>query len=167
MKRSSPTSPSFLVAWPMVLRMRMRWRMLRRRSLSGWKRLGSTATSFRNRKGGGCFTREARAEEFPDRGPRSVRAAVWDHERADAALGREFRIQNSEFRKRGRGSSTAGYVTVTPDLHFLVSGKIKEEFENGRDYYRLNGEMIRLPENPAHRPMAEALGWHNEERYLG
>lgn len=61
----------------------------------------------------------------------------------------------------------SGYVTVTPDLHFLVSGKIKEEFENGRDYYRLNGETIRLPENPAHRPMAESLERDNEERYLG
>ena len=61
----------------------------------------------------------------------------------------------------------SGYVTVTPDLNFLVSGKIKEEFENGRDDYRLNGERIRLPENPAHRPMVESLAWHNEERYLG
>ena len=54
-----------------------------------------------------------------------------------------------------------------PDPNFLVSGKIREEFENGRDDYRLNGERIRLPENPAHRPMAESLVWHNEERFLG
>ena len=31
----------------------------------------------------------------------------------------------------------AGYVTVTPDLHFEVSRRIKEEFDNGRHYYEL------------------------------
>ena len=31
----------------------------------------------------------------------------------------------------------AGYVTITPDLHFAVSRRIKEEFENGRQYYEL------------------------------
>ena len=32
-----------------------------------------------------------------------------------------------------------GYVTVTPDKRFLVSKAIKAEFENGRDYYALDG----------------------------
>ena len=36
----------------------------------------------------------------------------------------------------------AGYVTVTPDLHFEVSRRIKEEFENGRHYYALHGQPI-------------------------
>ena len=36
----------------------------------------------------------------------------------------------------------AGYVTVTPDLHFEVSRRIKEEFENGREYYALHGRLI-------------------------
>jgi putative restriction endonuclease len=31
----------------------------------------------------------------------------------------------------------AGYVTVTPDLRFEVSPRIREEFENGRHYYAL------------------------------
>lgn len=35
-----------------------------------------------------------------------------------------------------------GYVTVTPDYHFEVSKRIKEEFENGRDYYALNGKSF-------------------------
>ncbi|MCA1732305.1 MAG: HNH endonuclease, partial [Acidobacteria bacterium] len=61
----------------------------------------------------------------------------------------------------------AGYVTVTPEHRFLVSRKIKEEFENGRDYYALDGSAIRLPFAPAHQPLAEALSWHNEERFLG
>lgn len=61
----------------------------------------------------------------------------------------------------------AGYVTVTPDLHFEVSRRIKEEFENGHEYYELHGSSIRLPSNPLHHPAVEALWWHNEERYLG
>lgn len=60
-----------------------------------------------------------------------------------------------------------GYVTVAPDYHFLVSRRIKEEFENGRDYYALHGSPIRLPQNAAHHPAADALIWHNEQRYLG
>jgi putative restriction endonuclease len=60
-----------------------------------------------------------------------------------------------------------GYVTVTPDYHFLVSGRIKEEFENGRDYYAMHGSPIRLPENVADRPAAAALSWHNEQRFRG
>ena len=30
----------------------------------------------------------------------------------------------------------AGYLTVTPKHKIEVSGRIKEEFENGREYYR-------------------------------
>jgi putative restriction endonuclease len=32
-----------------------------------------------------------------------------------------------------------GYVTVTPKMRFEVSRRIKEEFENGHDYYALHG----------------------------
>lgn len=60
-----------------------------------------------------------------------------------------------------------GYVTVTPDYHFEVSRRIKEEFENGRDYYALHGSTIRLPDRSLHHPAVEALRWHNEERFRG
>jgi len=33
-----------------------------------------------------------------------------------------------------------GYVTVTPDLRVHVSKRIREEFENGRDYYAHQGK---------------------------
>jgi HNH endonuclease len=39
------------------------------------------------------------------------------------------------FRRDIHSLFDAGYVTVTPDYHFEVSRRIKEEFENGRDYY--------------------------------
>ncbi|MEQ8745517.1 HNH endonuclease [Pyruvatibacter sp.] len=56
----------------------------------------------------------------------------------------------------------AGYVTVTPDLHFEVSRRIKEEFDNGRHYYELHGQTIHAPEDALRRPDLEALRWHNE-----
>jgi putative restriction endonuclease len=61
----------------------------------------------------------------------------------------------------------SGYVTVTPEYRFEVSRRIKEEFENGRDYYALHGSRIRLPQDIAHRPAVESLIWHNEQRYQG
>jgi len=38
-----------------------------------------------------------------------------------------------------------GYVTITPDYHFEVSRRIREDFENGRDYYAMNGRTLVLP----------------------
>ncbi|XZQ31046.1 HNH endonuclease [Rhodobacter capsulatus] len=61
----------------------------------------------------------------------------------------------------------AGYVTVTPELRFEVSGRIKEEFDNGVHYYALHGKSIEMPDNPGHRPDASALTWHNENRFNG
>jgi putative restriction endonuclease len=61
----------------------------------------------------------------------------------------------------------AGYVTVTPDLHFEVSRRIKEEFENGRHYYELHGKPIRPPDDALSRPDPQALRWHNEHAYRG
>lgn len=61
----------------------------------------------------------------------------------------------------------AGYVTVSPSLRFEVSGKIREEFENGRHYYALHGQPLAVPRNSIHRPDPGALGWHNEHVYKG
>jgi putative restriction endonuclease len=61
----------------------------------------------------------------------------------------------------------SGYVTITPDLKFEVSRKIKEEFNNGKHYYALHGEKIVVPANVSLRPDPGALQWHNEHRYQG
>jgi len=60
-----------------------------------------------------------------------------------------------------------GYVTVTPDLVLEVSRRIREEYENGRDYYRLHGGPVRPPGNLMHRPSVEYLRWHNERVFRG
>lgn len=58
-----------------------------------------------------------------------------------------------------------GYVTVTPDLRFEVSRRIREEFENGRHYYALHGQEVASPSSLIHKPDPEALRWHNSERF--
>jgi len=60
-----------------------------------------------------------------------------------------------------------GYLTVTPEYTIEVSRRIKEEFDNGREYYGLHGGQIQLPEGPARRPAAEFLKWHNDKVYQG
>jgi putative restriction endonuclease len=58
-----------------------------------------------------------------------------------------------------------GYLTVSPDYHVEVSRRLKDEFDNGKEYYALHGKTILLPGNPAFRPSTEQLIWHNEQRY--
>lgn len=61
-----------------------------------------------------------------------------------------------------------GYLTVTEDLHIEVSEKIREKYENGREYYQHRGKpLLKVPGNTAERPSGEFLRWHNEHVYLG
>ena len=61
-----------------------------------------------------------------------------------------------------------GYVTVTPGDHcFVVSHRLRDDYENGRTYYAMHGHPIHLPQNPADYPRPEYLQWHAEERYKG
>ena len=58
----------------------------------------------------------------------------------------------------------AGYWTVTRARRIVVSGRIKKEFENGRDYYRFHGEKLMVePGKPAESPDAGYLDWHNDK----
>ncbi len=60
-----------------------------------------------------------------------------------------------------------GYATVTPDLRFWVSHRIREEFENGRDYYALDGQKLRPPTRPELAPSREFLEWHGDNVFRG
>lgn len=61
-----------------------------------------------------------------------------------------------------------GYVTVTPELNIEVSRRIKEEFENGRDYYVLHGKTMQsVPPSIQDRPAQEFIQYHNEQVYAG
>jgi putative restriction endonuclease len=59
-----------------------------------------------------------------------------------------------------------GYVTVTPDYRLHVSRRIREEFENGRDYYALDNKLIALPAKSEHQPDRLALEWHADSVFL-
>jgi putative restriction endonuclease len=60
-----------------------------------------------------------------------------------------------------------GYVTISPNLEFEVSKKIREEYENGRDYYAYHGKDVTVPGDPRGHPDRTALVWHNENRFKG
>ncbi len=55
-----------------------------------------------------------------------------------------------------------GYVTIRPDLTFVVSHRLKDEFDNGRVYYALQGTRIRVPSDPHQRPDRELLEWYGD-----
>jgi len=56
-----------------------------------------------------------------------------------------------------------GLITITEKLNIKVSKKIREKYENGRDYYSLQGGKLRaFPENDRDRPSIELLRWHNQ-----
>ncbi len=55
-----------------------------------------------------------------------------------------------------------GYLTIDADqLKVVVSSRIREEFENGRDYYHLHGRALRLPRETDSLPSHEYLAFHN------
>lgn len=54
-----------------------------------------------------------------------------------------------------------GYLTVDPqDRCIAVSKRIKEEFENGKDYYKLEGLALREPAAAWAKPSPENLEYH-------
>ena len=61
----------------------------------------------------------------------------------------------------------AGYVTIDLDLRFVVSERVKSDFNNGSEYRRLHGARLAVPARPGWAPSREALAWHNGERFLG
>ena len=60
-----------------------------------------------------------------------------------------------------------GLITITPDLYVEVSEKIKEEYENGREYYAYHGKKLTtVPVTTEERPSREFLRWHNEHIFV-
>jgi putative restriction endonuclease len=59
-----------------------------------------------------------------------------------------------------------GYITITPDYRLEVSKRLKEEFNNGKIYYDMNGRrLIMTPELSRDKPNTDFLRWHNERIY--
>ena len=61
----------------------------------------------------------------------------------------------------------AGLVTVEPDLRIRISGRIRDQYFNGKAYYRLDKqELTVLPTHGDDRPNPEFLRWHNNHRFV-
>jgi putative restriction endonuclease len=55
-----------------------------------------------------------------------------------------------------------GLIGVTPDHSLRVSERIHEEWENGREYYALEGRDVRPARDAGLRASRDALAWHME-----
>ncbi len=53
-----------------------------------------------------------------------------------------------------------GYLTITPDLTIRASRRLRDEFNNGEDYRRLDGQRLWVPPTVARQPHPELLEWH-------
>jgi putative restriction endonuclease len=61
-----------------------------------------------------------------------------------------------------------GYITINSELKVEVSKKIKEEFENGREYYQYHGKSLAiLPQRVLDKPSVQYIEWRNENIYKG
>ncbi|GAB3930985.1 HNH endonuclease [Larkinella terrae] len=57
-----------------------------------------------------------------------------------------------------------GYITVTPNFKIEISKRIREEFENGKEYYQYHGKsLLILPELEINKPSPFYLEYHNDK----
>jgi putative restriction endonuclease len=59
-----------------------------------------------------------------------------------------------------------GYVTITPDYEFRASRRLREEFENGEEYFAMQSGDLWLPTRTEDRPDREFLEWHHDVMFL-
>lgn len=60
----------------------------------------------------------------------------------------------------------SGLITVEPDMTIRVSRRIRDSWFNGKAYYRIDREPLRvIPEDVSMRPDPVFLKWHNDNRY--
>jgi len=48
-----------------------------------------------------------------------------------------------------------------------LAARLKDEFDNGKEYYALQGRNIVVPDSLIFRPSEEQLAWHNQNVYRG
>lgn len=61
-----------------------------------------------------------------------------------------------------------GYLTITNDFKVEVSSRIKEEFQNGKEYYKYHGnDLLILPDREIDKPNENYIDWHNTNIYRG
>ena len=59
-----------------------------------------------------------------------------------------------------------GYLTVTPEYKIEVSRRIKEKFNNGKNYYLFHGkDLYTTPKLSEEKPNIEFIKWHNYYKF--
>ena len=58
-------------------------------------------------------------------------------------------------------------MAIDPSYRFFGSSKVKDVFNNGEEYRRLDGKTLRLPAKQTDWPDPTLLRWHNDNRFLG
>ena len=62
----------------------------------------------------------------------------------------------------------SGYLTKTDEYKVEVSTRIKEEFQNGKEYYQYHGkDLLILPDRTVDKPEKKYIDWHNSNIYRG
>ncbi len=59
-----------------------------------------------------------------------------------------------------------GYLSVDPQHRLAVSPRLRDEFDNGEEFYSRSNTVIALPERPIDRPRREFLEWHRDQVFL-
>ena len=55
-----------------------------------------------------------------------------------------------------------GYITINPEFKIEVSNRIRDEFNNGREYYQHHGKkLLNLPKSDNNKPSLLYLEYHN------
>lgn len=126
---------------------------------------------MRARLGQGAFrvlVTEAYARRCAVTGERTLPALEAAHIKPFSKSGPHLTVNGLLMRSDLHKLFDLGYISVTPQLHVEVSRKIKEEYENGRDYYALHGRQLAvIPATLKDRPSDQFLQWHNQNVYLG
>jgi putative restriction endonuclease len=82
------------------------------------------------------------------------------------AEGGEHRVENGlALRTDLHRLFDRGYVGFDEQRRLVVSRRLKEEYQNGKVYYEMQGQALRLPSGG--RGPDEALAWHRQRRFLG
>ena len=126
-------------------------------------------TLFRPRPGPGAF-RVAVTDAYGRRcavtGEKTLPVLDAAHIRPMTSGGRHALTNGLLFRSDICALFCRGYVTVTPELRFRVSARLRKDWQNGAVYDALDGAEVQVPSVPGSRPAQEALEWHGDEVFL-
>lgn len=60
-----------------------------------------------------------------------------------------------------------GYLTITPEYQLRVSHRLKEDFDNGEEYFSMDRRHVWIPTDTQVRPARQFLEWHADTVFLG